>query len=128
MGYIKFVTADCQCSLILKNLYRAGRTRNNTPKCCTVCKHLQCNTCKCLSTTMPMTCLVPTALDSHCPNIIQYKPKPARSIGAFHNGVQKCTKVYLGIPNIPECTIMVYHSKLVCTRVNKKVPEYFILV
>ena len=54
--------------LLLTNLYRAWMTHTNTQKCCTVCKHLQCNTCKCLSITMAMTCLVPTALDSHCPN------------------------------------------------------------
>ena len=37
--------------LLLTNLYRAWRTHTNTQKCCTLCKHLQCNTCKCLSIT-----------------------------------------------------------------------------
>ena len=55
-------------TLLLTNLYRARRTHNNIPKWCTECNILECNTCKCLSITMPMTCLVPTALDSHWPN------------------------------------------------------------
>ena len=64
-------------ALLLTNLYRAWMTHTNTRKCWTVCKHLQCNTCKCLSITMAMTCLVPTALHSHCAVVID-KPLQSR--------------------------------------------------